>query len=267
MRFSGIYKISSNIHPDRCYVGSAVDLIGRRRDHFEELRNGKHKNSKLQRHYNKYGEDDLEFSILLFCREEELIDTENDFIKNLNPFLNISKTAGSTLGVIPSDETRDKMREAWKTRPPVSEETRRKQSKSQSGHRGWNKGWVGWNKGLTKETDERVRIAADNLSKAKKGCIGWSKGKKLKHRSLESRQKQSKAMTGRKQTPEHIQKRIVKLIGKPSGMLDKKQSKETCDKISKALKGKKKNYPPWNKGKRGLQVAWNKGLKMSKKTL
>jgi len=31
-------------------------------------------------------------------------------------------------------------------------------------------------------------------------------------------------------------------------MLGKKASRETCEKISRALKGKKKSKPPWNKG-------------------
>lgn len=34
--------------------------------------------------------------------------------------------------------------------------------------------------------------------------------------------------------------------------LGKKHTKETREKISKANKGKKKNYPVWNKGKKGL---------------
>lgn len=53
-----------------------------------------------------------------------------------------------------------------------------------------------------------------------------------------------------------------------------KVTKKTRAKISKALKGKPlsektkrkmKGRIPWNKGKKGLQVAWNKGLKQEKK--
>ena len=46
-------------------------------------------------------------------------------------------------------------------------------------------------------------------------------------------------LTGRKQTEEHIKKRVEALV----------------------KNGQLKGKPTWNKGKRGLQVAWNKGLK------
>jgi hypothetical protein len=41
--------------------------------------------------------------------------------------------------------------------------------------------------------------------------------------------------------------------GKPSGMKGKTHSKETIEKMSGKI--------PWNKGKKGVQKAWNKGLK------
>ena len=56
MIISGIYKIQSIIKPERCYIGSAVNIQKRWRDHKRELRNNKHSNKKLQNHCNKYGE-------------------------------------------------------------------------------------------------------------------------------------------------------------------------------------------------------------------
>lgn len=44
-------------------------------------------------------------------------------------------------------------------------------------------------------------------------------------------------------------------------MFGKRQSEETKRKISEAKKGR----IPWNKGKKGLQVAWNKGKKMKER--
>lgn len=44
-------------------------------------------------------------------------------------------------------------------------------------------------------------------------------------------------------------------------MFGKHQSEETKRKISEANKGR----IPWNKGKKGLQVAWNKGKKMKER--
>lgn len=40
----------------------------------------------------------------------------------------------------------------------------------------------------------------------------------------------------------------------------RKRTPETCAKISEAKRGKKRTSPTWNKGKTGLQTAWNKGL-------
>ena len=64
MTFSGIYKICSKTHPDRCYIGSAVDMYRRRREHLSYLKGNKHFSKKLQFHYNKYGKDDLEFFVV-----------------------------------------------------------------------------------------------------------------------------------------------------------------------------------------------------------
>ena len=58
-----------------------------------------------------------------------------------------------------------------------------------------------------------------------------------------------------KQTKEHREKISKALKGR-------KISKEAKDKISAALKGRE----VWNKGKKGLQVAWNKGMPMSEES-
>lgn len=53
---SGIYKITNKI-TGKCYVGSTKDFNKRWKRHFKDLREGKHHSIKLQRSYNKYGED------------------------------------------------------------------------------------------------------------------------------------------------------------------------------------------------------------------
>ena len=52
---SGIYKIQSKCKPDRIYIGSAINIEGRKRAHFSRLKHGYHHSIKLQRHYDKYG--------------------------------------------------------------------------------------------------------------------------------------------------------------------------------------------------------------------
>ena len=59
----GIYYIKSKIK-NKYYIGKSVDLNRRKIRHYSELRTNSHFNIKLQRHYLKYGESDLEWGIL-----------------------------------------------------------------------------------------------------------------------------------------------------------------------------------------------------------
>ena len=124
--FSGVYGIRSISHPDRIYIGSSVNIKRRIRDHQYKMRLRKHENTKLQRHYNKYGGDDLVFEAIARCEKDQLLKTEQAFIDRYNPYFNCSPTAGSCMGLHPSEETRKKLRLAQKNRIPISEETREK---------------------------------------------------------------------------------------------------------------------------------------------
>ena len=79
------------------------------------------------------------------------------------------------------------------------------------------------------------------------------KGRKV---STETRRKISEANKGKKfgplsqETKDNISKALK---GKGKGLVP---TKETREKISKAGKGR----PPWNKGKKGVQKAWNAGM-------
>jgi group I intron endonuclease len=105
MNSSGIYKIQSIIRPERCYIGSAVNINNRWKHHISELKLNKHGNKKLQNHTNKYGIDDLQFYIAENCDKDKLIQREQFFIDELNPYFNICKIAGSALGIRRSIET------------------------------------------------------------------------------------------------------------------------------------------------------------------
>lgn len=148
--FSGIYGIRSISHPERVYIGSAVNIRKRWRDHRKTLRKGIHCNSKLQYHCNKYGIDDLVFETILHCEKEGLTKMEQVFIDLYEPWFNICRVARSTLGFrhseetkqrnreahlgkCPSEDTRRKMREAHKNRGPVSEDVREKISRGRRG--------------------------------------------------------------------------------------------------------------------------------------
>jgi group I intron endonuclease len=108
-----IYKIQSQLHPERCYIGSAVNISNRKYEHLKKLRRNKHHSIKLQNHYNKHGESDLIFTVLLGCDKEDLIIYEQYFIDALSPWFNICKKAGNTLGIkgVWSEETKKRFSE------------------------------------------------------------------------------------------------------------------------------------------------------------
>ena len=113
----GIYQIR-NVVNEKVYVGSSVNLINRRAEHFRQLRKNMHHNIKLQYSYNKHGESSFVFEVVEFVdKPEDLIPREQHWIDKLeavNKGYNICPTAGNTLGFYPSEESRRKMSEARK---------------------------------------------------------------------------------------------------------------------------------------------------------
>lgn len=87
---SGIYCLKSKIN-GKMYIGLSKDVYYRKRKHFEMLAGQRHHNTKMQRHFNKYGSDDLVFEIIELCdkdvleeREMYWIDYHNSFYKGFN---------------------------------------------------------------------------------------------------------------------------------------------------------------------------------------
>lgn len=109
----GIYKLE-NIKNFNIYIGSAKNIKNRWNTHIRMLNSGTHHSKHLQNAWNVYGSDSFYFSILLECDEKDLIHNEQIFIDALNPAYNISKTAGSKLGIKDSYETKKKKSEAAK---------------------------------------------------------------------------------------------------------------------------------------------------------
>ncbi|MBI3762978.1 MAG: GIY-YIG nuclease family protein [Chloroflexi bacterium] len=64
----------------KIYIGSAVDLRQRWDQHRRSLRRGDHRNAHLQSAWDKYGEENFEFSILEFVDESELLSAEQLWI-------------------------------------------------------------------------------------------------------------------------------------------------------------------------------------------
>ena len=103
---SGVYQIRNAIN-DKIYIGSAVNIQKRWREHISALKKNKHHSRYLQRSWNKYGEKNFEFVILEECEpvKETLLEREQFYLDTLSSEYNISPTAGSRLGAISSEET------------------------------------------------------------------------------------------------------------------------------------------------------------------
>jgi len=141
MKISGIYQIQSKIKPERIYIGSAININNRWIRHRIDLKANIHGNIKLQRHYNKYGKEDLIFSLIVGCSKENLIAYEQFYIDSLNPWFNILPKAGSLLGFKKSKESKKKQSETRKRKfksgelvMAISQERRNKTRATLMGH-------------------------------------------------------------------------------------------------------------------------------------
>ena len=133
-KVSGIYRIE--LGNGWFYIGSAVDLRRRRREHLRTLNFKIHVNSHMQNRWNKYSI--FEFVVLEECEINELILREQAFLdiyfadpKNIN----LAPTAGSCLGRVHSVETRAKMSASRKGKV-FSAETKAKISAACKGRKG-----------------------------------------------------------------------------------------------------------------------------------
>lgn len=80
--------------------------------------------------------------------------------------------------------------------------------------------------------------------------------------SDETRKKHSENNAWKKMSEEQKQKRAEKISSTIQSRTDV-EKQEYSKKMSEARKGKGLGIEPWNKNKKGLQIAWNKGLVMS----
>lgn len=107
----GIYKITNRVN-NKVYIGKSIDILNKRwPSHKNLLNNGTHGNTHLQNSWNKYGEENFDFSIIFECPSDELDKYEIDFIsayKSYCPDYGYNKTYGGD-GAVPTDETREKM--------------------------------------------------------------------------------------------------------------------------------------------------------------
>jgi len=169
MKNTGIYKIES-LSTGRNYIGSAIIISRRWNRHKRDLINNKHHSSFLQRHFNKYGLNDLQFNVLEYCSAENLLIREQYYLDSEKCEFNNAKVAGSCYGTKRSNEFKQKTSEltSGKNNPTYglerTKEWRDKISKA-------NKGQVAWNKNqkqiYSKETLLKMSVSAKNRNTKK----------------------------------------------------------------------------------------------------
>lgn len=202
-KIAAIYRISSA--NGKSYVGSSVNVENRLYVHRRQLNAGCHPNIKLQRAWDKFGEEYFAFSLIevvsdvetLLLREQYWI----DFLNAVNDGYNIVPKAGSNLGAKHSKETRDAMSIARKGRKQSAE--------------------VIENRAKVLRGKKRPAEAIEATAAARRG----------KPISEEQKKKISDALKGRTVPSDVISKRVEKLRGK-------KCSDEKRLKISLAQKGR-----------------------------
>src|SRR3990167_289065 len=88
------------------YIGQSKNVLGRKSVHLANLRHNNHKNPRLQRYFNKYGEKFLRFNILIKCEEKDLIFLEKFFIKCFSARTYFNDTDGGDGGVLLAQNAR-----------------------------------------------------------------------------------------------------------------------------------------------------------------
>lgn len=192
---SDIYRITC-IANEKIYIGSAVDFRVRWINHLSELRNGIHHSISLQRAWDKYGEDTFIFEILEYILIPELlIPREQYYLDTFHPFghrgYNISRTAGSRLGLKATPQTKEKQRQKK------------------------------LNKKLSPEHVENIRKARLGQKASPESCARMSEAqrnrppRKHKGHTPEACKKisETRLALGIKLTPEHIEKTRAANIG------------------------------------------------------
>ena len=127
----------------------------------------------------------------------------------------------------------------------------------------WSKGVIPWNKGLTKETNEKIKIMGEKISKKLKGRVSPMKNK---HHNEKTKKKMTKSHKDKKRTEEskkkgsETRKRLYKegkitpyWLNKHRTEESKKKESETLKQLYKEGKIKLNNKKGWHHTKEAIQ--------------
>lgn len=248
-----IYKITNKVN-GKIYIGQTIQAL-EKRWRFHVRGAGKSSSMPICRAIRKYGEDNFELSIICSASNRDELDSlEEKYISEMNSLVpsGYNLRAGGHSSRLHPDSI-EKMREAHKNRPPISEETHAKLSAAQLG----NKNMLGkhhseetrkkigdGNRGkiVSDETREKIRRVrtGTKLSEETRAKIGLES--KRIGISKETRAKMAMARKGRPR-PEAVRIKIR------NALLGRHVSDELRKKLSDSHKGKKHKYPSVRKGR------------------
>lgn len=208
----GIYCIT-NIKNGKFYVGSAVNLRKRWCQHRCQLSNNCHDNPKLQRSWNKHGEQCFVVSVIEHLESSDnQIEREQYWIDELDVVrrgYNLCPVAGRTSGIKRSEETKKLLSDIAKKRG-ISPEHRIKLGMAMRGRKLSPEHIAKVSnalKGREVSVETRAKISAANVGKKRDRDVVE------RHRAL---------ITGRKQSPDAIAKQVIAMTGKTRSDIAKK---------------------------------------------
>ena len=215
---TGIYKIE-HVASGKKYIGQAVDIKRRLGEHKYSLKAKRAPSVKLQRAWDKYGENAFIFQTLLVCHAsdlnmyEQIIMDHYDCVKN---GYNILPTAGSCKGHKQTEEHKAKIGAANRGKSPSAEQRKK-----------------------ISETLKGRKIPRDVVEKGVKSRTGGKRTPEQRARMKEAAKKRgitpenrAKMVAGNKYTPERLHRMSVVMLGR-------KHTEEAKKKISEASKGRK----------------------------
>jgi group I intron endonuclease len=140
MKCAGVYAIT-NKTTNRCYIGGTRIIRKRWHEHKKHATEARHHSRAFQEDWDKYGPQDFEFKVLLWCSPDDLRMYEQACMSRFLSYYNASPSADSQFGLTMPDEARAKMSAAAKrtrnfTGRRHTEESKRRISESRKGKGG-----------------------------------------------------------------------------------------------------------------------------------
>lgn len=250
---SCVYKLS---HPstERVYIGRTNNLNRRCKEHYKKLLNNKHSNPKMQNLHNKYG-DYWTVSVVFIGDVASCTDIEQQMLEavSLTESLNChASSVGGVTGASPSKEKTFLMLDWSVKNGKTRDEAISHHHCSWGSLKKYLPEWEATNGKLQLP----LRATGEKSGNYKHGLSKELRRKKTEQEVEQLRQAQSQLMSGENNPmfgKTHSEEARLKISQAAKRGAQKRKdsgfvvSQETCDKISKALKGKPK---PQGSGRR-----------------